>query len=44
VFPTLGGPNPSIFDWGLPFFYGRKVYTAIESRNTPGGVGPYWAY
>jgi len=44
VFPTLGGPNPGTFDWGLPFFLGRKVYTAIEGANTPGGLGPYWAY
>jgi hypothetical protein len=44
VFPTLGGPNPGAFDWGLPFFFGRKVYTAIEGASTPGGPGPYWAY
>jgi hypothetical protein len=44
VFPTLGGPNAGTFDWGLPFFFGRNVFTAIESRNTPGGTGPYWAY
>ncbi|MBW8838186.1 MAG: DUF3443 family protein, partial [Burkholderia sp.] len=29
VFPTLGGPNPGTFDWGLPFFYGRHVFVAI---------------
>ncbi len=44
AFPTLGGPNPSAFDWGLPFFFGRKVYTAIEGKTTSGGTGPYWAY
>jgi Protein of unknown function (DUF3443) len=44
VAPGLGGPNPSTFDWGLPFFYGRNVFIAIEGANTPGGVGPYVAY
>jgi len=43
VFNTLGGPNSGMFDWGLPFFYGRNVYNAIEAKSTPGGVGPYWA-
>jgi len=32
------------FDWGLSFFFGRNVYTAIEGQNTPAGTGPYWAY
>jgi uncharacterized protein DUF3443 len=41
VFPTLGGPNPNTFDWGLPFFYGRKIFVAFQS---PAGSGPYWAY
>jgi hypothetical protein len=40
----LAGPNPGVFDWGLPFFYGRNVFTAIESQTTPSGLGPYWAY
>jgi hypothetical protein len=45
VLGQLAGPTTiSGFDWGLPFFYGRNVYTAIEGRSTPGGTGPYWAY
>jgi hypothetical protein len=40
----LAGPNPGSFDWGLPFFFGRNVYTAIEGKDTPAGAGPYWAY
>jgi hypothetical protein len=32
------------FAWGLPFFYGRTVFTAIEGRNTPAGMGPYFAF
>ncbi|MDE1180122.1 DUF3443 domain-containing protein [Paraburkholderia sp.] len=47
VQPLLAGPafvDNSIFDWGLPFFYGRSVYAAIEQQSTPGGNGPYVAY
>jgi len=44
VFPNLGGPSAGNFDWGLPFFFGRNVFTAIETRNTPAGTGPFWAY
>jgi hypothetical protein len=33
------------FDWGLPFHYGRNVFTAIEGQNTgSGGMGPYFAF
>jgi hypothetical protein len=45
--PLLAGPafvTSSIFDWGLPFFYGRNVYAAIEQQARPSGVGPYVAY
>lgn len=44
VFGDLGGPAPNYFDWGLPFFYGHNVYTAIEGKGAPGGTAPYWAY
>ena len=44
AFSEVGGPNPGLFDWGLPFFYGRTVFVAIEGQSTPGGTGPYWAY
>jgi Protein of unknown function (DUF3443) len=44
VFPGLAGPNAGTFDWGLPFFFGRDVFTAIESRTTSAGTGPYWAF
>ena len=44
VFGEATGENPGSFDWGLPFFYGRTVFNAIETKSTPGGIGPYWAY
>jgi len=45
-FDNVGAPNsdPAGLDFGLPFFFGRSVYTAIEGRNTSGGMGPYFAY
>jgi hypothetical protein len=46
AFSNLGGPISDAmgFDLGLSFFYGHNVYTAIENSNTPGGIGPYFAY
>ena len=52
VIPALAGPigedpanRPSaIFDWGLPFYYGRKVYQAIDGASTPAGIGPFMAF
>lgn len=44
AFSTLGGPQSGSFDWGLSFFYGRSVFTAIDTMSTPGGTGPYFAY
>ena len=56
VFGTLGGPAPSsascqgnascTFIWGLPFFYGRTVYAAIDGQPVPSGTpnAPWWAY
>ncbi len=42
---AYGGSTVS-FDWGLPFFYGRTVFTAISGASIPGSgyVGPFWAY
>ncbi|MBP7133211.1 MAG: DUF3443 domain-containing protein [Aquabacterium sp.] len=42
----LAGPieDEEAFDFGLPFFYGRQVYTAINDADTPLGSGPYVAY
>ena len=46
AFPTLAGtyPTANTFDWGLPFYYGRTVYTAIENTMTAVGTGPYVAF
>ncbi|TRZ69464.1 MAG: DUF3443 domain-containing protein, partial [Rhodocyclaceae bacterium] len=45
AFGNLAGPIAGTsFDWGLPFFFGRRIYTAIEGMPTPGGSGPYVAY
>jgi hypothetical protein len=53
---TLAAPSNSVsavgstfdgtktFDWGLPFYFGRNVYTAIENKNTSAGLGPYFAF
>ncbi|WP_295763735.1 DUF3443 domain-containing protein [Undibacterium sp.] len=39
-----GSFNSNSFDWGLPFFFGRRVFVAIKDANTAYGKGPYWAY
>ncbi|SAK53644.1 DUF3443 domain-containing protein [Caballeronia ptereochthonis] len=44
AFDNLAGTASGYFDWGLPFFYGRRVFTAIEGRATPAGAGPYYAF
>jgi Protein of unknown function (DUF3443) len=48
VQPTLAGLNPTGygFDWGLPFFYGVNVYSAIDGQSVPSGApaAPWWAY
>jgi hypothetical protein len=46
VLPELAGTNSmsGSFDFGLPFFYGRRVATALESQTTSAGSGPYIAF
>jgi hypothetical protein len=41
---TTGSSTANTFDWGLPFFYGRRVATAIENQRTAVGTGPYVAF
>ena len=44
AFNDLGGPGTGGFDLGLPFFFGRNVYIAIQGQSTTAGSGPYWAF
>lgn len=46
AFSTLGGPSGGGFDYGLPFFFGRNVFTAIDGAALPSGApaAPWWAY
>ena len=42
VTPPL--PFTNSFDYGIPFFFGRTVYTAVEGRGAGGVQGPYVAF
>jgi hypothetical protein len=54
VFSNLGGPSmaPSsggssmgaYFDWGLPFYFGKNVFTSIEDQSAKAGSGLYVAF
>jgi hypothetical protein len=52
VVPNLAGvlsvansnSNTIQFDLGIPFFFGRNVFTAIENETAGGVAGPYFAY
>ena len=39
-----GGGGSTTFTWGMPFFYGRKIYVAIDERKAGGYTGPFYAY
>jgi hypothetical protein len=39
-----GGGGSSFFTWGMPFFYGRKIYVGIDQRVSGTYTGPYYAY
>ena len=34
----------TVFDWGLPFFYGRRVFVVLEGNTINGHAAPLWAY
>jgi len=39
-----GGAGSSNFIWGMPYFYGRKIFVGIEQRTAGAYTGPYFAY
>jgi hypothetical protein len=39
-----GGGGASNFVWGMPFFYGRKIYVGIDQHTAGVYTGPYYAY
>jgi hypothetical protein len=38
------GGGSTNFTWGMPFFYGRKIYVGIDQRAAGTYTGPYYAY
>ena len=52
VIPNLGGQLPDTgsgtttiqFDLGLPFFYGRNVFTGMEAHTAGGYTGPFYGF
>ena len=46
AFDDIGGPSSdrNSFDWGLPFYFGRKVFLAFEAQTTSTATGPFVAY
>ena len=43
VFNNLGGQGTQ-FDWGLPFFLGKKIAVCIDGATCGSSTGPLWAY
>jgi Protein of unknown function (DUF3443) len=48
AFPELAGTLPTgnagSFDYGLAFFYGKRIAVAVEGSKTSVGTGPYIAF
>jgi Protein of unknown function (DUF3443) len=45
AFANIAGTNSvNGFDWGLPFFFGRRLAVAVEGQSTSAGAGPFIAY
>jgi hypothetical protein len=41
---TLPAGNAGSFDYGLAFFYGKRIAVAVEGNKTSVGTGPYIAF
>jgi hypothetical protein len=41
---TLPAGNAGTFDYGLPFFFGKRVAVAVQGATTKAGTGPYIAF
>ncbi|MEM5439155.1 DUF3443 family protein [Paraburkholderia diazotrophica] len=44
AYDALGAPASGMFIWGLPFFFGRSVYTALSGMQAGMRTGPYVAF
>ena len=44
AYDSLGSPMYGTFLWGLPFFYGRSVYTALNNSTIGTQTGPFIAF
>jgi hypothetical protein len=48
AYPQLAGiipPGSGVgFDYGLAFFYGKRVAVAVQGAVTTAGTGPYFAF
>jgi hypothetical protein len=44
AYDALGAPASGMFIWGLPFFFGRGVYTALSGMQAGTQTGPYVAF
>jgi hypothetical protein len=47
AFSGASGAAPAgstAFAWGMPFFYGKRVYMSIWDITTVGSAGPWYAW
>ena len=48
AYSNIGAPIPAdfstSFDWGLPFYFGRRVYTGFEGEQIGNAIGPLVAF